>query len=59
MREESTIYERRITIIFVVKRRLSEKGSHLMQSHLAFLHTSPVHVDTFNRLIAEAALELP
>ena len=30
-----------------------------MQSHLAFLHTSPVHVDTFNRLIAEAASELP
>jgi len=30
-----------------------------MQSHLAFLHTSPVHIDTFNRLIEEASLELP
>ena len=30
-----------------------------MKSHLAFLHTSPVHIDTFNRLIEEAALELP
>ena len=29
-----------------------------MQSHLAFLHTSPVHIDTFNRLIQEASLEL-
>lgn len=29
-----------------------------MQSHLAFLHTSPVHVDTFNRLIEDASLEL-
>ena len=30
-----------------------------MQSHLAFLHTSSVHIDTFNRLIEEASLELP
>ena len=30
-----------------------------MQSHLAFLHTSPVHIDTFNRLIEEASLKLP
>ncbi len=30
-----------------------------MQSHLAFLHTSPVHIGTFNRLMEEASLELP
>ena len=30
-----------------------------MQSHLAFLHTTPVLIDTFDRLVAEAATELP
>ena len=30
-----------------------------MQSHLALLHTSPVHIDTFNRLMEEASLKLP
>ena len=30
-----------------------------MQSHLALLHTTPVLIDTFDRLIEEADLELP
>ena len=30
-----------------------------MQSHLALLHTTPVLIDTFNRLIEENAEELP
>lgn len=30
-----------------------------MKSHLAFLHTTPVLVDTFDRLVEEANLELP
>lgn len=30
-----------------------------MQSHLAFLHTTPVLIDTFDRLVAEADAELP
>jgi hypothetical protein len=30
-----------------------------MQPHLAFLHTTPVLIDTFDRLIEEAGLELP
>ncbi len=30
-----------------------------MQSHLAFLHTTPVLIDTFDRLVAEADTELP
>ena len=30
-----------------------------MKSHLAFLHTTPVLIDTFDRLVAEADTELP
>lgn len=30
-----------------------------MQSHLALLHTTPVLIDTFDRLIDESALEVP
>ena len=30
-----------------------------MQSHLAFLHTTPVLIDTFDRLVREADTELP
>lgn len=30
-----------------------------MQSHLAFLHTTPVLIDTFDRLVEEADLDLP
>ena len=30
-----------------------------MQTHLALLHTTPVLIDTFDRLIDEAGLELP
>lgn len=30
-----------------------------MQSHLAFLHTTPVLIDTFDRLVEEADTELP
>ena len=30
-----------------------------MQPHLAFLHTTPVLIDAFDRLIEEAGLELP